>query len=270
MKKRFLIVLLLLTFVLTACLPKPAKPATPTKSTQAQAAAPTPPPPPADVSTPGAGMPNPSEDVKKVLSACLTLLQADANNAQAQEYFTQALKGRVSAGTPVSAILALQAPFNSFELSGVTFSPDGKQAIVQATLVGATSTVRRFVLVTEGEQWKIQLVETADAPIEYPTTPEGVVQMFLAAYQQAPDQMTIFLTPNLIAKIPAGGSVGDLLQLNGPVEGFVIESASASGNASGAALIVSLRAGGADAMRIFGLVQNNGLWQIDTIELPKQ
>jgi len=92
--------------------------------------------------------------------------------------------------------------------------------------------------------------------------PEGVVQQFLTDFQEAPMQLSGYLSPNLQKTIPID-QYQKLIPINGMIEGFAVQSASRSGDE--ALVTVAIRAGGAESMFQFNLVQANQNWYIDSI-----
>lgn len=272
-KMRWIMVLTVFALVLAAC--GGAAPAAPAESGGQKATeVATPPPPPApDQAQAGsaANVPDPKQAVNKVMQDYLTAMQGDLGGQAAQGLLTKSMQDKVTAGASMASLLGVQNAYSSFELSDITFSPEGKQAIVEATLNYAESPARRrFVLVSTEDVWKIQMIEAVDAQsqAQYPDKPEDVVQQFLAAYQQAPDQMKRYVSAEMLTKISEGG-MADVLQLNGPVEGYIIQSASVSNDPPQAAVTVNLRAGGVDSTRIFFLAAPNGQWQIDALQTPQ-
>ncbi len=92
--------------------------------------------------------------------------------------------------------------------------------------------------------------------------PEAIVQQFLTDYQEAPQQLGGYLGEAL----RNGTSVEEysqLLPLDGMIEGFAVQSVSRSGPA--AAVIVAIRAGGAESLLLFNLTRQNQNWYIESI-----
>jgi hypothetical protein len=102
-------------------------------------------------------------------------------------------------------------------------------------------------------------------PGAYPATPETVVYAFLGAYQEDPTSMSVYLSQNLLALLPEG-NVYSLLGFDTSLEGFVFQAG--TGDLQTASVDVSLQTGGAVLRRIFHLIQQNGLWVLDQIEIP--
>lgn len=106
-----------------------------------------------------------------------------------------------------------------------------------------------------------------DAPAQgeedYPATPEGVVQAFLNAYQEQPDQMGQYLRQ---AQQASEEDKANLLQIEGDIDGFAIQSAAVSVDPPGAVIVVAIQTGGTEALRRFSLTRQNEKWVIDIIE----
>ena len=94
--------------------------------------------------------------------------------------------------------------------------------------------------------------------------PNGAVQAYLVAYPDDTAGMLSCLSRSLRAALPAGGP-GELLQVQGDVNGFVIQSGSQVPNAPQAVILVALQAGGARSLRTFNLIQENNKWVINSI-----
>jgi hypothetical protein len=92
--------------------------------------------------------------------------------------------------------------------------------------------------------------------------PEGIVQEFLTDFQEAPMQLSGYLSRNLQKSTPID-QYQKLLPIDGMIEGFAVQSASKSGDE--ALVTVAIRAGGAESMFQFNLVQANQNWYIDSI-----
>ena len=100
----------------------------------------------------------------------------------------------------------------------------------------------------------------------YPATPEGVVQGYLKGYPDQAAEMLRYLSKALKSALPPGGP-GELLRVQGDLQGFAIQSGAVSTNPPQARVEVALQAGGASTTRFFLLVQQGGLWVIDGIAL---
>ena len=115
-----------------------------------------------------------------------------------------------------------------------------------------------FILVSCSDPAETQQALTPADKIQ----PEGVVQQFLTDFQEAPMQLSGYLSPNLQKTIPID-QYQKLIPINGMIEGFAVQSASRSGDE--ALVTVAIRAGGAESMFQFNLVQANQNWYIDSI-----
>jgi len=94
--------------------------------------------------------------------------------------------------------------------------------------------------------------------------PGDVVQAYLIAYPDDTQGMLSCLSSSLKASLPAGGP-GLLLQAEGDINGFVIQTGSEVPNPPQAVVSVALQAGNAHIDRTFNLIQENGLWVINSI-----
>ena len=94
--------------------------------------------------------------------------------------------------------------------------------------------------------------------------PNDVVRAYLIAYPDDTASMLSCLSNSLRAALPAGGP-GELLQVQGDVNGFVIQSGSQAPNPPQAAVLVALQAGGTRSLRTFNLIQENNKWVINSI-----
>ena len=92
--------------------------------------------------------------------------------------------------------------------------------------------------------------------------PEGIVQEFLTDFQEAPMQLSGYLSPNLQKTTPVE-KYKQLLPVNGMIEGFAVQSASRSGNE--ALVTVAIKAGGVESLIMFNLVKAKQNWYIDSI-----
>ena len=98
--------------------------------------------------------------------------------------------------------------------------------------------------------------------------PNDVVQAYLIAYPDDTAGMLSCLSSSLRGALPAGGP-GELLQVQGDVNGFVIQSGSQVPNPPQAEVLVALQAGigvgGTRSLRTFHLIQENNKWVINSI-----
>jgi len=103
-----------------------------------------------------------------------------------------------------------------------------------------------------------QQVETPSDKIQ----PEWIVQEFLTDFQEAPMQLSGYLSPNLQKTTPIE-KYQKLLPVNGMIEGFAVQSVSRSSNE--ALVTVAIRAGGVDSLIQFNLFKAKQNWFIDSI-----
>ncbi len=108
-------------------------------------------------------------------------------------------------------------------------------------------------------------VPPVPAPGEYPTSPEGVVQAFLASYEAQPDAMVSYLSQGQSAAVPADGA-GALLGFTGTLEGFVIDAAAVNPQTPAAVVSAAVKVGGAEIRRTFTLGKEGDAWKIELIE----
>lgn len=101
--------------------------------------------------------------------------------------------------------------------------------------------------------------------LDYPDTPEGVVLAFLNAYQEDPEQMSRYLGRAWLGLLPES-SGASLLEIDGNLEGFAIQSAAVSLEPPGAVIVTGIQAGGVETLRRFTLGKENGYWVVLSIE----
>ncbi len=99
----------------------------------------------------------------------------------------------------------------------------------------------------------------------YPASPVDVVQAFVEAYPDAIPEMERYLSKAMRAALPRGGP-GELLKVQGDVNGFTVLSGSVVPDPPQALVIAAIQAGGARVERTFSLVQEKGLWVINGIQ----
>lgn len=203
--------------------------------------------------------------VRDVVTGFLAALQSDPNSASAQNFLSPTLQQQVSAGTSPATLGGIQGMVPAFELSAVTFAPDAGRAFVDASLLYTAPLNTRFELVKTGQGWKIDSITSQQGEAGYPSSPEMVVQTFLTAYQEAPDQMNQFLSSSRLQQLPPGGAVG-MLNINGSLEGSMIDSAAVNPDPPMAAISVTMRVGGQDLTRVFSLIKEGGRWKITNID----
>jgi hypothetical protein len=98
---------------------------------------------------------------------------------------------------------------------------------------------------------------------EYPTSPEGVVQAFLATYDVNPQEALAYLTTGAQTNFNAS-----LLQFNQTIEGFTIDQAAVNPDLPGAFIGVAIQSSGSETRRDFTLTKENNQWKIETISAP--
>ena len=98
----------------------------------------------------------------------------------------------------------------------------------------------------------------------YPTSPEGVVQAFLVAYQEEPQMMLQYLDQGVF-----GGwtpeSIVENLQFNGMIDSFAIRNATVNNDPAEAVVIVDILIGGEVLQRSFLLTPHDLYWTIYSI-----
>ena len=141
------------------------------------------------------------------------------------------------------------------------------QALIQP--VYPTPTPESIVLPPQPTKPMQQATQIAAPPLSAPAqTAEEVVEAFLKAYTQDPQQMTLYLSQNCLANLPAGGAAA-VAQLNGNLDGFVIQSGSVALNPPYAVVVVALNLNGGQTVRVFQLVQENGQWKIEMVDIAR-
>jgi type IV pilus biogenesis protein CpaD/CtpE len=98
---------------------------------------------------------------------------------------------------------------------------------------------------------------------QYPTSPEGVVQAFLATYGANPQDALPYLTAGAQATLNSAA-----LQFEGSIEGFTIDQAAVNPDLPGAFIGVAIQVSGVESRRDFTLVVENGQWKIETVSIP--
>ncbi len=204
--------------------------------------------------------------VRQTISGFLGALQAAPDGAGAEVFLAPALQQSLAGGSP-ARLLGGSAQVAAFQLSAVTFSPDALQASVDVTVEAPQAVNLRFALAQQSGSWLIENITLLQGADDYPAVPEAVVQAFLTAYQETPDQMSHYLSARRLVQLPPGGAVA-MLNINGALEGSMIESAAVGANPPVAVVETTIQAGGSLSTRRFVLVQDDGKWKIDTIEAP--
>jgi hypothetical protein len=101
---------------------------------------------------------------------------------------------------------------------------------------------------------------------EYPTSPEGVVQAFLATHQVSVPDSLAYLSSGAQATLNAE-QFAAVMQFGGPIEGFTIDQAAVNPDI-GAFIGVAIQVGGNELRRDFTLTIENGMWKIESISTP--
>jgi ABC-type transporter MlaC component len=107
--------------------------------------------------------------------------------------------------------------------------------------------------------------ELIAAPAEYPNTPEGVIQAFLSAYALDQSQMNQYLLASQASALQGQGA-GELLQLNGSLDEFVIDAGAVNPETLEAFVSVAIQSGGSETRRNIFLSQENGQWKVSRVE----
>jgi hypothetical protein len=104
-----------------------------------------------------------------------------------------------------------------------------------------------------------------DKPGDYPSTPERVVQAFLNAYTQNPDEMNVYLSASRIATLPDEGALA-LLGFSGSLNGIGVQKGAYSPDPPTSIVQVNLKVNKKQLRLRFTMVVENGVWVIDGIE----
>ncbi len=196
----------------------------------------------------------------------LTAVQLDANSSLALQLLTVDLQTQAVQPEGLQAVLLKTTEsIPSFEVSAAGISRNGEEAEVEATLYLEYPLNVAFTLFAVDGFWKISEIRPLSSGGEYPGQPEGVVQAFLIAYQERPDEMSGYLADARRTNQPPGGSVG-MLQILGPLQGVVVKSAVVNPDPPLAAIHVMIKSGGIESERLFILIKDGGLWGIDEIQ----
>jgi hypothetical protein len=213
-------------------------------------------------------MMNSASEATRIVQEFLAAIQNNQTGKDPAAYLNDRLKFQLSAGKTFYQLLNVKGPFPGFDLSQATLNANGSQAILLVTFKYSSPLMRQIMLLWKNNSWKIDDIAIVENGIVYPSTPEAVVESFLAAYQEAPSQMNRFLTKNRQKHLPSGGVIG-YLHFNGILEGFAIQSGSVTTNPAKALVTVAVKIGGVETKRIFTLAQQDGKWAIDGIERAK-
>jgi hypothetical protein len=107
-----------------------------------------------------------------------------------------------------------------------------------------------------------------DKPGDYPSTPERVVQAFLAAYTQNPDEMNVYLSANRMASLPEEGALA-LLGFSGSLNGIGVQKGAYSPDPPTSIVQVNLKVNNKRLSLRFTMVIETGVWVIEGIETIK-
>jgi hypothetical protein len=207
-----------------------------------------------------------ANDARQTVQNFLTAVQLDANSSLATQLLSPLLQAEAAQGEGLQTTLLKTAEtIPSFEVSAARLNQDGQAADVEATLFLQKPVNMGFTLLSMDGMWKINEIKVITTAGDYPTTPEEVVQTFLIAYQERPDDMSNYLTATRRGNLPPGGSVG-MLQILGSLEGVLVKSAVVNPDPPIAVIVAIIKSGGIDSQRQFILNRENDRWGIDEIQ----
>ncbi|MHC1781679.1 MAG: hypothetical protein AB9891_02765 [Anaerolineaceae bacterium] len=136
-----------------------------------------------------------ADDARQTVQNFLTAVQLDANSSLATQLLSPLLQAEATQGEELqTALLKTSETIPSFEVSAARLSQDGQAADLEATLFLQKPVNMGFTLLSMDGMWKINAIKVLTTGGDYPSTPEGVVQAFLIAYQERPDDMSNYLT----------------------------------------------------------------------------
>lgn len=209
-----------------------------------------------------------------IAGGCARLLKPEAQQPTATIQFTP----------PVPIPDLTQGPIMTITTDGSKNVPENVVATATPVIIQQTVDVKSLATATPVapaatvDVGQIQAVtETVEVPAnpvqpvsqaDYPSTPEDVVTAFLSAYRDNPDDMITYLSSSLIAGLPVSGTAG-AVQLSGSLDGFTIQAGSASADPVYAVVQVLVRMNGADTVRIFQLIQEDGQWKISFADIAR-
>jgi hypothetical protein len=260
---------LVLTILLSGCanlpfqLPGSAKPATATALPEPSKVVAT---VKAESSPTPTSAPQPKNDPTKALTIFLDGQKSGTPYALISNLLSSSLSTKIKDDAGLKLILGSPESIGEFKIGSPSFSDSQQKSILDATVYMPKPANLRFAMVVENGEWKIDEIKVVSGTEDYPTTPEGVVLSFLTAYQEAPDRMSNFLTATRRSTQPPGGATA-MLQINGGLEGMVIQSAAVNPDPPTASIKVLVRAGGKDYPRTFFLTKDDANWGIDGIEI---
>jgi hypothetical protein len=208
----------------------------------------------------------PKIDPEKTVTLFLDGQKAGATFVLTSNLLSAGYANKLKDDAGLAAVFGSAASVGEYKIGTPTYSPDSLKSTVEGTIYMPQPSNVRFTLIVENGEWKIDEIALLSTAGDYPTTPEDVVLSFLTSYQEAPDRMSNFLVPSRRAQQPPGGS-GAMLQINGSLEGMVVQSAAVNPEPPTASIVVIIRAGGKDYPRTFLLTKNGSNWGIDAIEI---
>ncbi len=208
----------------------------------------------------------PKIDPEKTVSLFLEGKKTGAKFTLTSNLFSAAYASKINDDAGLEAILGPVETLGEYKVGSPSYSADLMKASLEMTIYKPQPTNMRVDLIMENNEWKIDEITPITTGGEYPSNPEGVVLSFLTAYQESPDKMSSFLTGARRGQQPPGGAAG-MLQINGSLEGMVVQSAAVSPEPPTASIVVIIRAGGKDYPRKFFLTKEASLWGIDAIEV---
>ena len=96
---------------------------------------------------------------------------------------------------------------------------------------------------------------------DYPDSPEGVVRAFLIAYQEGAENLAQYVKGS-----SSGSDAVYMLDINGMMMSFIIQSASVRPDPPGATIEVGINLGDQETVRVFNLAKEDEQWVIISIE----
>jgi hypothetical protein len=210
--------------------------------------------------------PTPKNDPVKAVTIFVDSLKTGAPFALTSNLLSSSLASSIKDDAGLSALLGSPKSIGEFKIGSPSYNSDLQKSSLEATVYMPEPSNLRFSMVIENGEWKIDEIKILSSSNDYPTSPEGVVLSFLTSYQESPDRMSNFLTSTRRASQPPGGA-GAMLQINGNLEGMVIQSAAVNPEPPSASITVLIRAGGKDYPRTFLLTKTDANWGIDAIEV---
>ena len=103
--------------------------------------------------------------------------------------------------------------------------------------------------------------EQNQVSLDYPDSPEGVVRAFLIAYQEGAENLAQYVKGS-----SSGSDAVYMLDINGMMMSFIIQSASVRPDPPGATIEVGINLGDQETVRVFNLAKEDEQWVIISIE----